>query len=40
MYEYDDEIDNIGEIEEHTLFKLYDNDLINYYYRAINTEEG
>lgn len=45
--DYDDESfideiekENFDEIEEHTLLKLYDNDLINYYYRAINMEDS
>ncbi|MET3658151.1 hypothetical protein [Sporosarcina psychrophila] len=35
-----DEIGNFDEIKEHTIKKIYDNDLINYYYRAINMEES
>jgi hypothetical protein len=30
----------LDHVEDHTMMKLYDNDLINYYYRAMNMEDS
>lgn len=38
--EWSEEINKIDDIEEHTLLKLQDSDLVNYYYRALQMDDS